>query len=231
MTGTVTPQIMTAVYNALKPAGPTFPTPANDKVYLPLTWPTDPVAEPILKISVPEEIKDGLGKSGIQFTTGCTLEVIGEVSATAKPDNAEANDVWTALGMFQRDVELAVIGNPVLFGGGVIVAGEVTGAPGLVERLKSVHTKYAVNSEGQMTRGAFSMTFDFEFYQGTEDFQTPPTVDIDRFHIYADLINVADPSGTYDPPMDYTPTPAPRTQGPDGRIEGEAEILLPVPED
>lgn len=227
------PQILTAIFAALKPNAAPYPTPAAGKVYLPYTWPTDPEDEPILKIGVPEEVKESLGKSGIQFTTGCTLEVIAEVSATAKADNAEANDIWVALGMFQRDVELAVIGCPALFGGAAVGADGVwpAGQPGLVQQLKSVHTKYAINSDGKMSRGSFSMTFDFDFYQGTEDFQVPATYDIDRFHIYADLINVADPSGTYTPPLDYTPVPAPRTHGPDGRIEGEFEVVLNDPEE
>lgn len=213
-----------AVFSALKTqvvdtdGNPIFPTVAEGRVYMPMDWPVEEIDIPILKISGPTEHKQSAGKGGINFNTACAIEVTGEVSRLAEPDNASAAIILQALGFFQREIELAVIGDPTIFGGK---------NPALVSQLVSVQTKYATTSAGKMARGAISMTFTFEFFQGREDFQLPTTTAIDRFHIYTDLINVADPNGTYTPPLDYTPTPAPRTEGPDGRIEGEMEIIIP----
>lgn len=192
-----------------------WPTVAQGRVYLPRDWPVQDVDIPILKIQPWTEHKESLGRNGIQFTTGMSLEVIGEVSRQAEDNDAAAGKVLTALGLFQRQIELAIIGDPVLFGGD---------QPGLLQQLKSVVSKMATVADGKVHRGAVSMTFEMEFYQGTEDFQLPATTDVEVFHLFADLINVASPTGTFDPPMDYTPTASPRTQGPDGRVEGEVEV-------
>lgn len=195
--------------------GGAWPTIAQGSVYMPRDWPVEQINVPILKIQPWKETKESLGKSGIQFTTHLSLEVIGEVSSKASDNDAGAGAVLTALGMFQREIELAVIGDPVLFGGE---------QPGLIQQMTSVSSQMATVADGKIHRGAVSMTFDMDFYQGTEDFQLPVTTDITRFHLYADLINVASPTGTFVPPMTYTPTPSPRTQGPDGRVEGEIEV-------
>lgn len=196
----------------------TWVTIAQDRVFLPRDWPVQEIDVPILKFQAPAENKESLGKSGIQFTTTGEFEIIGEVSRPAEDNDAAAGKVLTALMMFARQVEMAVIGDPILFGGDV---------PGLIQQLQTVTTQYATKADGKVHRGAFSMKFSFNWYQGTEDFQLPTTVDLDTLHLFADLINVADPSGTYTPPMNYQPTPAPRTDGPDGRVEGEIEVTIP----
>ncbi len=219
-TGKTAWPIVAAVYDALtRKVNDSWPTIAMDRVYLPRDWPVQPVENPIIKIAPPSELKEGQGNAGIQFETTCTVEIILEVSRAAELNDQGAVKVLTGLTIFQREVELAVIGDPTLFGGA---------GPGLVERLKTVQTKIVLNDDGQLHRGALSMIFDFVFYQGTEDFQVPQMSDLDRFHIFADLINVADPTGTYIPPMDYQPTPAPRTMGPDGRVEVELEVIPPT---
>lgn len=218
-TGKTAWPITLAVFAALtRKVNNSWPTIAQDQVYLPRDWPVQQAQVPILKIMPPTEIKEGQGNAGINFETTATVELVLEVSRPAEPDDIGAAKLLTGLTLFQREVELAVIGDPTLFGGA---------GPGLVERLRSVQTKTVLNDDGTLHRGAMSMIFDFVFFQGTEDFQQPQMTDLDRFHLYADLINVADPSGTYVPPMDYVPTPAPRTAGPDGRVEGEAEVIPP----
>lgn len=209
--------IVAAVYAALlRLNNGSFPTVAEGNVFLPRDWPVEKTDQPILKIGSPAEDKESLGKNGIQFLTTCHIELIAEVSSKALENNKAAGKVLIALALFQREIELAVIGDPTLFGGD---------QAGLVEQLKSVQTKTATRSDGSLERGALSMTFEFTFYQGTEDFKVTDLPDIDRFHLYADLINVADPTGTYTPPLDYIPTPPPRTEGPDGRVEGELEVV------
>lgn len=218
---TTTPDIMERMRLALvtQKTPDTWPTVARDSVFMPRDWPVQDDATtsdlPIIKIQPPSEVKESKGKFGIQFDTTASIELIAEVSRKAEENDAAAGKVLTALGLIQRQIELAIIGDPILFGGD---------QPGLVEQLRSVNTKMATRADGKVHRGALSMTFDFVFYQGTEDFQLPVTVDVDSFHLFADLINVADPLGTYTPPMTYTPTPAPRTDGPDGRVEGEIVV-------
>ena len=212
------------ILNAIKAALVTPPDPANlaqlptvagDRVFMPRDWPVQDYDVPIIKIQAPSEDKISKGRNGIQFDTTTSVEILAEVSAPAEDNDAAAGKVLTALGMFQRQIELAVIGDPTLFGGDQV---------GLVQQLSRVSSKMATRADGKVHRGALSMTFDFEFYQGTEDFQLPKTVDIETFHLFADLINVASPTGTFVPPMDYTPTPSPRTDGPDGRVEAEIEF-------
>lgn len=216
-TGKTAWPIVLAVYAALtRQVNGAWPTIAQDQVYLPRDWPVQASNLPILKIAPPSEVKEGQGNAGINFETTCTVELILEVARLSESGDVGAAKLLTGLTLFQREVELTVIGDPTIFGGA---------GPGLIERLKTVQTKIVLNDDGTLHRGAMSMVFDFVFFQGTEDFQLPQMSDLDRFHLYADLINVADPTGTYIPPMDYQPTPAPRTVGPDGRIEGEAEVI------
>lgn len=212
-----------------QPTASTWPTIAAQRVYMPRDWPVQEVDVPILKIGSWTETKESSGKAGINFTTTMFLEVIGEVSRTAEENDQAAGKVLTALGMYQREIELAIIGDPVLFGGLWPDWGTYTGGdkPGLIQELKSVETKMITKADGKVHRGSVSMIFEMNFYQGTDHFQQPVTVDITRLHLYLDLINVADPLGTYVPPMTYTPTAPPRTVGPDGRVEGELDITIP----
>lgn len=221
--GTSTLTVMLAVFRALSTQNPdddSWPTVAQGRVYMPRDWPVTDEEVPILKIQMPTETKEALGNAGIKFLTTARIKVFGEVSAKAEANDAAANKILMALGLFARQIELAVIGDPALFGGD---------ARGLIQQLISVQTSMAVTTEGKLHRGGLEMEFAFTFYQGEADFQQQPLTDLEVLHLFADLINVADPTGTYTPPpeLDYTPVPAPRTHGPDGRIEGEAEIDLP----
>jgi hypothetical protein len=55
-----------------------------------------------------------------------------------------------------------------------------------------------------------------------------PVINLLQVNVTLDSINVFDPTGTY-PPGEFASsvTPAPRTQGPDGRAEGTLQITLP----
>ena len=51
-------------------------------------------------------------------------------------------------------------------------------------------------------------------------FPQPPTLDLSSLDIYYDLVNVVDKTGTYvNPAFPDRVLPAPRTHGPDGRLE------------
>lgn len=60
-----------------------------------------------------------------------------------------------------------------------------------------------------------------------ETFEPVITERLSGFNLYLDALNIVDPSGTYAPPFAYTPTPAPRDAGPDGRVEIGATFDLP----
>src|SRR5579872_2450516 len=112
-TGHTSWPILAAIYLALTTQeNGSYPTIAGQSVFMPRDWPVQQIDVPIIKISPPEEDKESTGRAGINFETTCTVELILEVSAKAESDDAAAAKVLTALAMFQREVELAVIGNP-----------------------------------------------------------------------------------------------------------------------
>jgi len=95
------------------------------------------------------------------------------------------------------------------------------------------------DGEGEQHLGELTVDVGMEFYQGPEDFyplegevieppfdavnaaMVQPIVPLTEFNVTTDLVNVADPTGTYpDAPFPDVVTPAPRTAGPDGRAEG-----------
>lgn len=221
--GTSSITVMLAIQAALATQDPdsgNWPTIAEGRVYMPRDWPVTDEIIPIIKIQPPSETKEAIGNSGIKFLTTTRIKVFGQVSAPAEANDGAAGKVLMALSLFQRQIELAVIGNPILFGGD---------QPGIIQQLRSVQTEMGQNSDGKLHRGELGMEFAFDFYQGEADFQQQPLIPMEVLRLYMDLINVADPTGTYVPPpeLNYTPVPPPRTHGPDGRIEGEAEIDLP----
>ena len=114
-----------------------------------------------------------------------------------------------------------------------------------VQNVSSVDSKLEINSSGNTHIAAISAAFvyeSFEVYdsqsfinQPTDPQQPqpqfpvdpPPTVNLDQAGIHFDLVNVADPTGTYpNSPFPDSVNSAPRTQGPDGRDEGFVQLDL-----
>lgn len=62
----------------------------------------------------------------------------------------------------------------------------------------------------------------------TEEFEPVITTRLSGLNLWVDALNVFDPNGTYTPPFPYTPPAAPRTTGPDGRVEIGGEITIPT---
>lgn len=194
----------------------TGPTAAGANVYSPRTWPTKPDVMPIVLVQSPTEEKTSLGRSGAsQFNVVTTVRVVGRVYAKVAGDDAAAVAALAAVGVLQRQIEVAVINNQDLRALGV-------------QQFSFVRIVTQVKTEGEFTFGELVMDFGLEFYQGPEDFHPLASDPMAEIAIYADLVNVFSPSGTFDEtPFAADATPEPRTEGPDGRPEGMALIILP----
>lgn len=188
-----------------------YPTAAEDRVFCPRDWPSTTDGYPMLKISSPKEMKQGLGPNGPQFSTTTTVRVSGIVTAKPKKKDAGAAVAQAAIGVLQRQIELAVINDYQLFL--------------VIEEMVSVDVDSKVTDQGESHLGEVTMDFSMKFPQGPEDFKPPALSTITEISVFADCIMPASKTGTFAPDMPgYTPTPAPRTQGPDGRTEVQLDL-------
>lgn len=193
-----------------------YPTGAADKVYAPRDWPTVASLMPVILVQSPTERKTGMGRSGApQFTVTTTLRVVARVYALADTGDSGAVAALAATSVLQRQIEVAVINDYDLRAS--------------IQQYTTIEVTNEVKRDGEMHFGELVMDFSLEFYQGPEDFAPIVSDAIAELAIYGDLLNVFDPTGTYDPdlePFDAA-TDAPRTEGPDGRPEISALIELP----
>jgi hypothetical protein len=192
-------------------------TGAANQVFLPRDWPDDLGVMPILRLTTPTERKQSLGRSGAQqFTVVATVRVLGRLTAPAQNGDAGAAAVLTALGVLQRQIEVAVINSYDL--------------TLLIQQIAFVEATNRVTSEAKQHVGELVMDFGLEFYQGPEDFAQPTLSALEEMAVFTDLINVYDPNGTYPtPPFPNAVQPAPRAAGPDGRVEGGG-LLVSLPQ-
>lgn len=198
-------------------------TGAGANVYSPRTWPSTPSDAPQIFVQTPGEVKENqAGRTGpAEFYTVATIRVIGRLTSILTADlDAAANVMEGALGILQRQIEIAVIN-----------ADPIQRA---TQKLISVTVQTATKTDGAGVEGQLSMDFAFEFYQGPEAFAPVASDPIDEFAIYADLINIYSPTDTFVglEPFDAATDP-PRTSGPDGRPEGSILIsfMTPPPSD
>lgn len=190
-------------------------TVAGDRIYSPRDWPASTGDLPIIKIAQPIERKDSQGPNAPAYDVTATVQVIATVTLLPAITNDQAAGVAQgALAVVQRQIERAVINNYELY----LVISEIV----------SVDVKSEVRSTGSGHIGELTMDFAMKFYQGTEAFYPIDTTPISEFALLADMINVADKLGTYtqDPDFPYPVAPAPRIEGPDGRVEIGALIQL-----
>jgi hypothetical protein len=195
-------------------------TGAGNNVYAPRDWPVSYPETPYLLLQTPRETKTSRGNvGGPQFVTIATVRIEGKITSKAILDdqNAEqgAKVVQDALALLKRQVELALIGNAALMQN--------------IQKIARVETITRVVSESARHVGEMLMDWDFEYPEDPEDFAPTVSKPLEQFATFADLINVFDTTGEYTPPMDYTPTDAPRTSGPDGRAE--ASIITDLPQE
>ena len=188
---------------------------AGNNVFSVLDWSTWSGSYPLIFLQTPTEEKESLGRQGApQFTVTSTLRIDARVTAPAQVNGAGAAAALAQLEVFQQQIEIALINYPPLMQ--------------LIQCVPFVRVKMDVNAEGAQNLGEMVMDMGLEFYQGPEDFYPIHTDPLTEITVDADLVNVADPTGTYlDPPFPDSVVPAPRTHGPDGRPEGGLDILLP----
>lgn len=191
-------------------------TDAGLSVYAPLDRPTWSGNYPVIFLTTPEEDKESLGPNGApQFNVTATVRVTARVQENQQRDDAGAAAALLQLEKLQQQIERALINNPALWRAGV-------------QQFMFVRCRNTVSGEGETHLGELQMDIGLQFYQGPEDFFPIATNPLEEITVDADLMNVFDPNGTYaNPPFPDSVTPAPRTQGPDGRAEGGANITIP----
>ena len=88
-----------------------------------------------------------------------------------------------------------------------------------------MRTQTAVQADGETHIGGLQIELGVTMY---ETFYPDVTAVLEEIDLTADLVNVADPTGTYpNPPFPDAVVPAPRTAGPDGRAEGFVKATFP----
>ncbi len=184
-------------------------------------WSTPPEKMPAVLIRVGKERKESVGRTIPEFNTTTLVEIEARLE---EPTAAAAQDAIEALGY--------AIENAVLKNYNVV---------GMVQQFSSIDTDTEISADGRKQIGAFKMEIFCEMFEAFDPElsdpaattwpPTPPvTSSLTSVGLHADLVNVYDQSGTYTPSADappYTPVPAPRTSGPDGRDEGSLDINLP----
>lgn len=205
----------TADIRDLAAAAVTGTTDAQGNVFWARSWPTIQAGIPVIYFKPPSEERLGLGPNGApQFTTTATITMVARLDALMKVNDQSSYEVEQALERLKQQIEMAVINYPPLMV--------------LLQQMPFTRADIDVNSEGNKVFGELKLQIGMEFYEGPENFY-PITGDaIEEVTVTADLVNVADPSGTYpNPPFPAAVTPAPRTHGPDGRAEGGLDIQFP----
>ncbi|NNM64058.1 MAG: hypothetical protein HKL99_05520 [Burkholderiales bacterium] len=190
-------------------------------VQSPGDWNTPPSNLPAALLRVSAERKDSVVQQMPEFTTSVTLDIDLRVqAATAEA----AQDALEALGY---QVEQALFTNYSLVG--------------MLQQISGVDVDVEISSEGREHLGGARLRVNCELFEAFDPSAVAPaltpwpvvppaTVPLTSTGIHLDMDAPFDPSGTYTPSVDappYTPTPAPRTTGPDGRDEAALDITLP----
>ncbi|MGF6792769.1 hypothetical protein [Paraburkholderia sp. 35.1] len=177
---------------------------------------------PVIVVRTSGETKNSVNRGMPEFTTGCTLEVKAAVLATTA---SAAQDAIEAL---WYSVEQA------LFTDWSLVR--------IVQQFASVDTALEIRADGSRHIAGIAAAIQCEFFEAFDPTAAAPTpgawpadpappAPFESIDIHVDTGAPFDPSGTYpNPPFPDAVTPAPRTQGPDGRDEGYIDISLPQPD-
>jgi len=177
---------------------------------------------PKLQVYTPREDSVAVSSAGTepQLSTTLTLVVAGKVEGAVQA-TVEAQRDTLALACKQALLG-GVAGQPLLSS-----FAEKFGRVAVEYRLEGVDAPGAAGKGGAAQFvGHFGLTIELIY---SETFQPAIATDFGGMNVYVDAQQPADPSGTYTPPFGYTPTPAPRTIGPDGRVEIGATFDLPAP--
>ncbi len=182
-------------------------------------WVTPPVKLPAVLVRNGHERKESVQKGMAEFTTTSSIEIEARLQAAT---SIAAQDEIEALGY--------LLENAILTNYSVI---------GMVSQVVSVDTQTEISSDGRQHLAGIKMTLSFEMPEIYDPTAVAPAlttwpvvpaqiVPLTNFTLTGDLINIFDPNGTYVGslfPADVLA--APRTSGPDGRMEGGMDITLP----
>lgn len=191
---------------------------AGENVFTPRTWPTSGANYPAIIVRTPATRRSSLGPNGApSFKSVVMLTVVGRLDAGSE---AEADELMRVLA---EQIEMAILGNSQFT------------FESEIQQFVDTATDLKVSAEAKRYLAEVHCAFScevFEMFQPNIDAageQFPPRDQLQGIDIKADLRNVFDAVHTYATPTEptYTPTAAPRTEGPDGRLEGAAQIDLP----
>jgi hypothetical protein len=166
-------------------------------------WNQPSIKLPVLKVRQGKDRKESNGTNGqTSFTTTSVFLLRVEVSAASGPA------ALLALEGFAADIEAAIFKSAPL--------------RAKTQNFRFVETNTDVNAEGATHIGTMDIALGVEMF---ETFYPDVNAALAEIDLTADLVNVADPNGTYpNPPFPDAVTPAPRTAGPDGRAEGFVKV-------
>lgn len=206
---TQTAELLALAVGALK--GQTL---AGDRVYSALDWPATASHYPLIYCKTPTEEKESLSRNGPpSFNVTATLKVEARAEVGALANGQSAALLEQQLALMGQQIQVALINNPALMGE--------------LQQVPFIRTEMSMTSAGNKELGEIEVAIGLEYFQSAEDFFPLPSWDLKTVAITNDLVNVFDPSGTYpDSPFPGVATAAPRTQGPDGRVEGGLTITL-----
>ncbi|MFM0135094.1 hypothetical protein [Caballeronia grimmiae] len=161
---------------------------------------------PAIKLRQAKERKESNGRNGqTSFTTIAAFEIKAELQANSGPAALLAAETLGA------QIEEAIFKSIPL--------------RRLAQNFAFCDTETDVTADGAPHVAGLSILLGIEFM---ETFVPDIDTQLLQMDLTADLTNVADLSGTYpNPPFPDAVTPAPRTQGPDGRAEGAVTVQFP----
>jgi len=179
---------------------------AGVNLYSPGDWNVTAAKLPAIKLRYGPEEKRSKGVTGqTAFDTVSVFELRVEVSAESGPK------ALLDLEALQADIEAAIFKSVPL--------------RQLAQDFPMMRTQTSVQADGETHIGGMQIELGVTMY---ETFYPDVTAQLAEIDLTADLVNVADPTGTYpNPPFPDAVTPAPRTEGPDGRAEGFVKATFP----
>jgi hypothetical protein len=194
-------------------------TDAGPRVYTPGDWPGADKTVPYIRARSTGEDGESLGRNGARFTVTGTIQFSIYAGEAAVGGDAAAATLDCDLQRMARQIETALIGNPLLMMN--------------IQQIPFKRARDVYDASGAQHYGAIEYLLGVEFYQASDedDFYVPPVAALGQVVIDADLQNIFDPSGTYTTTV-FPPgsaTPAPRASGPDGRPEATATVIFPPP--
>lgn len=170
---------------------------AGTNVYL-YAWPTNTMKNPAILFNWARETKLSNSKTVPNFTTTFVLR------ADIRVEDVTMYDAHTKLKQIIGQVEQAVLTNYTI--------------NSLIQQFPHIDITNGTESESEFFVAHAIMDIAFEFFQLYEPNAGVP---LDTVTISVDLQNIFDATGTYvDPLFPGSGTPAPRTVGPDQRLEG-----------